>query len=128
MCLAQGYNTVAPVRLEPLPLSLESSTLPLSHCPPMFWLRNNKIYFIRCLYILLLIPSENGCCGNSFEGQEVLSMSTITNVFLCTNKEIVTIFSLNEKGQKQIHYFFLVWFDSLYPSQQLRSCQDGHFT
>ena len=32
MCLAQGHNAVTPVRLEPF--GLESSTLPLSHCPP----------------------------------------------------------------------------------------------
>ena len=32
MCLAQGHNTVTPVRLEPPALALESSTLPL--CSP----------------------------------------------------------------------------------------------
>ena len=32
MCLPQEHNSVTPVRLEPRPLSLESSTLPLSHC------------------------------------------------------------------------------------------------
>ena len=46
MCLAQGHNAVMPVRLELAaprsrvkhstpPLGLESSTLPLSHCPPL---------------------------------------------------------------------------------------------
>ena len=34
MCLAQGHNAVTPVSLEPATLSLESSTLPLSHCAP----------------------------------------------------------------------------------------------
>ena len=32
MCLAQGHNTVTPVKLKSQPLSLKSSTLPLSHC------------------------------------------------------------------------------------------------
>ena len=32
--LAQGYNAVTLVRLEPWPLGLESSTLPLTHCAP----------------------------------------------------------------------------------------------
>ena len=40
MCLAQGHKAVMSVRLEPGPLGLESSTLPLSQCtPPFFWLR-----------------------------------------------------------------------------------------
>ena len=34
MCLAQGHNAVLPVRLEPQPLNLKSSTLPLSHHAP----------------------------------------------------------------------------------------------
>ena len=34
MCLAQGHNAVTRVRLEPRGPGLESSTLPLSHCPP----------------------------------------------------------------------------------------------
>ena len=33
--LAQGHNTVTPVRLEPRPFGLESSTLPLSHWVPL---------------------------------------------------------------------------------------------
>ena len=39
MCLAQGHNTVPPVRLEPQTLDLKSSTLPLSHCAPEKWLK-----------------------------------------------------------------------------------------
>ena len=35
MCLAQGNKAVMPVRLEPLPLGRESSTLPLSKCAPV---------------------------------------------------------------------------------------------
>ena len=34
MCLAQGHDTVTPVRLKPAALSLASSTLPQSHCAP----------------------------------------------------------------------------------------------
>ena len=34
MCFAQGHNAVTLVRLEPGPLRLESSILPLSHCAP----------------------------------------------------------------------------------------------
>ena len=37
MCLAQGHNAVMPVRLEPGPLGLQSSTLPLSpHPNPLY--------------------------------------------------------------------------------------------
>ena len=32
MCLAQGHDTVVPVRWNPWPLGLKSSTLQLSHC------------------------------------------------------------------------------------------------
>ena len=34
MSLAQGHNTVTPVRLKPAAPRLKSSTLPLSHCAP----------------------------------------------------------------------------------------------
>ena len=34
MCLAQGHNAVPPLRLNPQPFDLESSTLPLNHCTP----------------------------------------------------------------------------------------------
>ena len=32
--LAQGYNAVTLVRLQPMALGLKSSTLPLNHCAP----------------------------------------------------------------------------------------------
>ena len=35
MSLAQGHNTMTPVRLKPAAFGLESSTLPLSHCAPV---------------------------------------------------------------------------------------------
>ena len=31
LCLAQGHNAVMPMRLNPAPLDLQTSTLPLSH-------------------------------------------------------------------------------------------------
>ena len=34
MCLAQGHNAVTLVRLEPQPLYLETSSLPLNHSTP----------------------------------------------------------------------------------------------
>ena len=34
MCLAQGHNTLTPVRLNPRHFCLQSSALPLSHCTP----------------------------------------------------------------------------------------------
>ena len=33
--MLKDHNAVTLVRLEPLPLGLESSTLPLSHCAPL---------------------------------------------------------------------------------------------
>ena len=44
MCLAQGHIAVTPVRLEPGPLGLESSTLPLSHCPPLSRIYKRKLH------------------------------------------------------------------------------------
>ena len=38
--LAQGHNTVTPVRLEPTALSHESSTIALSHCAPFLMYLN----------------------------------------------------------------------------------------
>ena len=36
MSLAQGHNAVTLVRLKPVALGRESSTIPLSHCIPIF--------------------------------------------------------------------------------------------
>ena len=44
MCLAQGHIAVTPVRLDLRPLGLESSTLPLSHCPPLSRIYNRKLH------------------------------------------------------------------------------------
>ena len=49
MSLAQGHNTVMPVR----PLGLESSTLPLSHCAP----NTSAIYIqvhLRLIFIMVV--------------------------------------------------------------------------
>ena len=37
ICLAQGHNTLTPVRLKPAAPRSRASTLPLSHCPPYLW-------------------------------------------------------------------------------------------
>ena len=43
MCLAQEHIAVTPVRLEPAASHLESSTLPLSHCPPLTRIYKRKL-------------------------------------------------------------------------------------
>ena len=45
MCLAQGYNALLQVKLEPATLDLESSTLPLSHYVPSHVKRILRDYF-----------------------------------------------------------------------------------
>ena len=47
MCLAQGHKVVMPVGLNPWPLDLESSTLPLNHCAPEPLLVSDTEYCIR---------------------------------------------------------------------------------
>ena len=46
MCLAQGHNTVTPVRLESANSWLESNTLPLSQSAPNVFSDDSIIYFI----------------------------------------------------------------------------------
>ena len=43
MCLAQGHNAVPPMRFEPHPFDLESSTVPLSHWAPCIFHQNQEV-------------------------------------------------------------------------------------
>ena len=61
MCLTQGHNIVTPVRLEPAPFCLKSSTLPLSHCAPREWhtISVSKAYGVTSVEIVKICIQVN---------------------------------------------------------------------
>ena len=68
MCLAQGHTQCCQWGLNPHPFSLESSTLPLSHCAPtcLLWY-SGKVYNCRlvshqnCEYFTLKLQCSKNC-------------------------------------------------------------------
>ena len=96
MYLAQGHNTVTPVRLKPATHRLESSTLPLSH-----WVHTVRIYkaFHNAIKLKILIKIQTMCIilhtcitkrqwksmGSSFEAAQEPNKKWVSMTRKCHN-------------------------------------------
>ena len=78
MCLAQGHNTVTLVKLQPVALRLEFSSLPLTHCARP----------------ILLLQCEGQALPNAREGvHSIQSIKVSKSVKPTPGPEVITSFS-----------------------------------
>ena len=115
MCLAQGHNTVTPVRLQP---AAPRSGVKHSTTEPL-----RSLVHIISLVVTTLLESAKG----RRMAVEIISRSIFVKVWDRAGIELVT------PGTAVSHVtdcamWLCVWFEALHPSQQLWSCRNGQFT